>query len=52
MIKSVQLVTKTAKNGNEYKVLELEFVNGYKKIVFLEQAEQYILTQLANEIKK
>lgn len=33
---------KTSKKGNEYICLEITFPNGYKKIVFLDKAEEYI----------
>lgn len=32
------------KTGEEYICLEITFPNGYKKIVFLEKAEQYLCT--------
>ena len=38
----VEVVQKTSKKGAPYYVLEVYFPNGYKKIVFLEQAEQYL----------
>lgn len=33
---------KKSKKGNEYICLEVTFPNGYKKIVFLDKAEEYI----------
>ena len=36
-------VQKTSKKGVPYMVLEVTFPSGYKKIVFLEQAEQYLV---------
>lgn len=38
-------VTKISKNGNQYTCLEITFPNGYKKIVFLDKAEEYLATQ-------
>lgn len=38
-------VEKTSKNGNPYTCLEITFPNGYKKIVFLDKAEEYLATQ-------
>lgn len=32
------------KSGNEYVALEITFPNGYKKIVFLDKAEEYLAT--------
>lgn len=39
----VEIVTKVSKSGQEYKVLEITFPNGYKKIVFLDRAEQFMV---------
>lgn len=36
---------KISKKGNEYICLEITFPNGYKKIVFLDKAEEYIAEQ-------
>lgn len=41
----VQVVSKTSKNGNPYTALEITFPNGYKKIVFLDKAEEYLALQ-------
>lgn len=38
------LVTKTSKNGNEYKCIELQLTPTYKKVVFLDNAELELLT--------
>lgn len=35
-------ITKKAKNGQDYVCLEITFPNGYKKLVFLDKAEQYL----------
>ena len=32
------------KTGNPYVVLEITFPNGYKKLVFLDKAEEYLAT--------
>lgn len=38
-------VYKTSKKtGKEYVCLEITFPNGYKKIVFLDKAEEYLAT--------
>lgn len=38
-------VNKTSKKtGKEYVCLEITFPNGYKKIVFLDKAEEYLAT--------
>lgn len=43
-------VQKKAKNGNEYFCLEITFPNGYKKLVFLESAEQFlVMADLINQ---
>ena len=39
-------IQKTSKNGNPYIALEITFPNGYKKIVFLDRAEEYLATQV------
>ena len=36
-------ITKRAKNGTEYICLEITFPNGYKKLVFLDNAEQFLV---------
>lgn len=36
---------KISKKGNEYVCVELTFPNGYKKIVFLDKAEEYMALQ-------
>jgi len=40
--KAVEKVSK--KTGNKYIALEITFPNGYKKIVFLDKAEEYLVT--------
>lgn len=43
----VELVTKQSKKtGNNYTALEISFENGYRKMVFLDNAEIYMLTSL------
>lgn len=38
-----KVVEKTSKkNGAKFVCLEITFPNGYKKLVFLDQAEQYL----------
>ncbi len=34
------------KTGKQYTALELTFPNGYKKLVFLDQAENYMVAQM------
>lgn len=36
-------VVKSSKKGVDYIALEITFPGGYKKIVFLEQAEQFLV---------
>lgn len=36
-------IQKKSKNGTEYFCLEITFPAGYKKIVFLDNAEQYLV---------
>lgn len=43
----IELVTKKSKKtGNDYTALEITFENGYKKMVFLESSEIFMLKQL------
>ena len=42
----MSLTKKSKKTGNDYTCLEILFPNGYKKVVFLEEAEQYMLASL------
>ena len=37
-----EVVTKQSKKGTEYTCLVITFPNGYKKTVYLEQAEQFL----------
>lgn len=37
------LVEKTSKNGNQYKAIEIQLTDTYKKMVFLDNAELEIL---------
>jgi len=37
-----KVLEKKSKKGNTYICLEVTFPNGYKKIVFLDKAEEYI----------
>lgn len=46
VVVSAELVTKISKAGNDYKVLEITFENGYKKTVFLDSAELFVVEQL------
>lgn len=49
---SVELVTRTSKkSGNQYSALEITFSNGYKKLVFLDQAELFMAQTLENNSK-
>lgn len=38
----VHIVQRTSKSGNNYIALEVTFPNGYKKLVFLDKAEEYM----------
>lgn len=40
---SVEVVEKTSKNGKPYVCLEITFPSGYKKVVFLDKAEEYLV---------
>lgn len=37
-------IEKTSKAGKTYICLEITFPNGYKKLVFLDKAEEYLAT--------
>lgn len=37
-----RVIKKISKKGNEYIALEITFPNGYRKLVFLDKAEEYI----------
>lgn len=37
-------ISRTSKNGQPYTALEITFPNGYKKIVFLDRAEEFLAT--------
>lgn len=39
-----KVIEKVSKNGKPYVALEITFPNGYKKIVFLDKAEEYLAT--------
>ncbi len=39
---TTKVLEKQSKKGNTYICLEVTFPNGYKKIVFLDKAEEYI----------
>lgn len=48
---NVELVTRNSKkSGNPYTALEMTFENGYKKLVFLDNAEIYMLSSLAKSV--
>lgn len=52
MTVKVELVTrKSKKTGNTYTALELQFENGYTKLVFLDNAEIYMLSTLVDTAK-
>lgn len=38
----VAIVERESKKGNEYIALEITFPNGYKKLVFLDKAEEFL----------
>ena len=42
-----EVVTRKSKKGNNYTALEITFPNGYKKIVFLDLAEVYMVQSLS-----
>ena len=39
----VVVLEKVSKNGSLYNCLEITFPNGYKKIVYLDKAEQFLI---------
>lgn len=39
----VKPIERVSKNGKTYICLEITFPNGYKKLVFLDKAEEYLL---------
>lgn len=39
-----RVIEKTSKKGQTYICLEITFPNGYKKLVFLDRAEEYLAT--------
>ena len=41
---NVEVIEKKAKNGSTYYCLEVTFPNGYKKLVFLDKAEQFLVS--------
>lgn len=49
---TAQAVQKKAKNGNDYICIEICFPNGYKKLVFLEEAEKYMLLSMIENFGK
>lgn len=44
----VNPLKKISKQGKEYIVLEIVFPNGYKKLCFLEKAEEYMMLPYMN----
>lgn len=36
------VIEKTSKKGSKYLCLEITFPNGYKKLVFLDKAEEFL----------
>lgn len=51
-IAHVGVVQGTAKDsGNIYYAVELEFINGYKKRLFLQQAEQFAWTNAFEQLE-
>lgn len=40
---------KSKKSGNEFVCLEIVFPNGYKKLVFLDRAEEYLVAPYADQ---
>lgn len=41
---TVNIVNKVSKNGVPYTALEIVFPSGYKKLVFLSEAEKYLVS--------
>lgn len=44
MFECIAIEKTSKKTGNTYIALEITFPNGYKKIVFLDKAEEYLAT--------
>lgn len=44
----VNVIAKTSKSGNQYICLEVVFPNGYKKLVFLDKAEEFLAMEYIN----
>lgn len=47
-VKAELVTRKSKKTGNNYIALELTFENGYKKLVFLENAETYMISAMSS----
>lgn len=45
---AVVVVNKVSKNGKPYTALEITFPSGYKKLVFLSDAEKYLVSSMVN----
>lgn len=48
MIETI-VTRKTSKKGNTYVCLEVTFPNGYKKIVFLDKAEEFMAAEFIED---
>ena len=49
MISSCELVERTSKSGKKYYTLDVTFINGYTKVIFLDTAEQYMLKSFTDK---
>lgn len=50
IVKSFELVEATsAKSGKRYRALELVFTDGYKKLIFLDRAEMFMVDALVTK---
>lgn len=48
-VKATLVQRQSKKTGNNYTALELEFENGYKKLVFLDNAETYMFLNMSTQ---
>lgn len=47
-VKAELITAKSKKTGNDYTALQITFPNGYKKLVFLDSAEQFMISSMTN----
>lgn len=47
-VKCEVVTRKSRKTGNDYTALEITFPNGYKKLVFMDSAESFMVQSMAS----